>query len=49
MLTRMTEEDWATVLELFRACRSWRGAKGRNDRLFLEALHYSMRHFNSYD
>src|SRR4051812_44503360 len=39
MLTRMTEEDWATVLELFCACRSRRGAKGRNDRLFLEALH----------
>src|SRR5215212_5841362 len=39
MLTRMTEEDWATVLEVFRACRSRRGAKGRNDRLFLEALH----------
>src|SRR3954454_16314601 len=40
MLTRMTEEDWATVLELFRACCSRRGAKGRNDRTFLEALHY---------
>ena len=39
MLTRMTEEDWATVLELFRACRSRRGGKGRNDRIFLEALH----------
>src|SRR4051794_29440052 len=39
MLTRMTEEDWATVLEVFRAGRSRRGAKGRNDRIFLEALH----------
>jgi hypothetical protein len=39
MLTRMTEEDWATVLEVFRACRSRRGAKGRTDRIFLEALH----------
>src|SRR3954466_2655346 len=39
MLTRMTEEDWATVLELFRACRSRRGAKGRHDRRFLEAVH----------
>jgi len=39
MLTRMTEEDWATVLEVFRACRSRRGAKGRSDRIFLEALH----------
>src|SRR5215218_4087176 len=44
MLTRMTEEDWATVLELFRACRSRRGAKGRNDRIFLEALHYFCVH-----
>jgi transposase len=39
MLTRMTEENWATVLELFRACRSRRGAQGRNDRIFREALH----------
>jgi hypothetical protein len=39
MLTRMTEEDWATVLEVFRACRSRRGAKGRNDRIVLEAVH----------
>ncbi len=39
MRTRMTEEDGATVLEVFRACRSRRGAKGRNDRIFLEALH----------
>src|ERR687889_799345 len=39
MLTRMTEEDWATVLEVFQACRSRRGGKGRNDRTFLEALH----------
>ena len=40
----MTEEDWATVLEVFCACRSRRGAKGRNDRLFLEALHYFAVH-----
>ena len=26
-------------LEVFRACRSRRGAKGRNDRIFLEAVH----------
>src|SRR4051812_47625653 len=44
MLTRMTEEDWATVLEVFRACRSRRGAKGRNDRRFLEAVHYFCVH-----
>ncbi len=39
MLTRMTDEDWAIVLDLFRACRSRRGDKGRDDRRFLEALH----------
>jgi transposase len=44
MLTRMTEEDWETVLEVFRACRSRRGDKGRNDRTFLEALHYFSVH-----
>jgi transposase len=38
MLTRMTDEDWATVLEVFRAARSRRGAKGRDDRTFLEAI-----------
>ena len=44
MLTRMTDEDWATVLEVFRACRSRRGGKGRNDRTFLEALHFFSVH-----
>ena len=44
MLTRMTDEDRATVLEVFRACRSRRGAKGRNDRIFLEAVHYFCVH-----
>ena len=45
MLTRMTEEDWATVLEVFRACRSRRGDKGRNDRTLLEARHdFSVDH-----
>ena len=44
MLTRMTDEDWATVLEVFRACRSRRGAKGRDDRKFLEPLHYFSVH-----
>jgi transposase len=44
MLTRMTDEDWEVVLELFRACRSRRGAKGRDDRRFLEALHYFSVH-----
>jgi len=44
MLTRMSEEDWAAVLKLFQACRSRRGDKGRNDRRFLEALHYFTLH-----
>ena len=39
MLTRMSEEAWATVLKLFRACRSRRGDKGRDDRQVLDALH----------
>ena len=44
MLTGMTEEDWATVLQVFAASCSRRGAKGRNDRRFLEALHYFTVH-----
>jgi transposase len=44
MLTRMTDEDWTIVLEVFRACRSRRGDKGRNDRKFLEAMHYFAVH-----
>ncbi len=44
MLTRMTDEDWEIVVEVFRAVRSRRGDKGRNDRRFLEALHYFTVH-----
>jgi transposase len=44
MLTGMTEDDWATVLRVFAASCSRRGAKGRNDRGFLEALHYFTVH-----
>ena len=44
MLTRMTEEDWTIVLDVFRAARSRRGDKGRDDRNFLEALHYFTVH-----
>ncbi|MFC1455639.1 transposase [Microvirga arabica] len=40
----MTEDDWATVLRVFAASCSRRGAKGRNDRRFLEALHYFTVH-----
>ena len=39
MLTRMTDEDWESVVQVFRAYRSRRGDKGRNDRLFLQAVH----------
>jgi len=39
MLTRMTDEDWDRVVQVFRAVHSRRGDKGRNDRRFLEALH----------
>ena len=44
MLTRMTDEDWTVVLEVFCACRSRRGAKGRDDRRFLEAIHFFAVH-----
>jgi len=44
MLTQMTEEDLAIALDVFRACRSRRGDKGRDDRKFLEALHYFTVH-----
>src|ERR671938_445019 len=44
MLTRMTDEDWERVVQVFRAVRSRRGDKGRNDRRFREALHYFTLH-----
>ena len=44
MLTTMTDEDWAIVLKVFAASRSRRGDKGRDDRKFLEALHYFVVH-----
>src|SRR5215216_8040343 len=44
MLTRMTEADWALVVQLFREARSRRGDKGRDDRNFLEALQYFVVH-----
>src|SRR6185312_1966599 len=44
MLTRMTEDDWGIVMAIFRAVRSRRGDKGRDDRGFLEALHYFTVH-----
>src|SRR4028119_1512500 len=44
MLTGMPEEDWATVRRVFAASCSRRGAKGRNDRRFLEGLQYFTVH-----
>ena len=40
----MTDTDWEIVVEAFRAARSRRGDKGRDDRKFLEALHYFAVH-----
>jgi transposase len=44
MLTGMTDNDWAVLVEVFHAARSRRGDKGRDDRKFLEALHYFTVH-----
>ena len=44
MLTRMTDEDWTIVLAAFRAARSRRGDRGRDDRRFPEALPYFSVH-----
>lgn len=44
MLTQMSDEDWTKVLVVFEASRSRRGDKGRDDRKFLEALHYFTVH-----
>jgi transposase len=40
MLTELTEAEWEIVVEAFRATHSRRGGRGRDDRKFLEALHY---------
>lgn len=37
-------DDWCTALELFRACLPARGARAKDDRLFLEALHFFAVH-----
>ena len=44
MLTRMTERTGAVVLEVFRGCLSCHGDKGRDDRMFLEAMHHFAVH-----
>jgi transposase len=40
----MTDEDWVNSLTVFRAVLPRPGAKGRDGRLFLEALHYVSVH-----
>jgi hypothetical protein len=44
VLTGMTEDDWTIVLKVFAAAQSCRGQPGRNDRKFLEALHFFTVH-----
>jgi hypothetical protein len=44
MLTTMTKQDWTIVLQVFEVSRSRRRDKGRDDRKFLEALHYFVVH-----
>ena len=44
MSTKMTDADWQMALEAFKICLPARGAKARNDLLFLEALHYFSVH-----
>lgn len=44
MLTRMSEDDWDIVLEVFDAVQSRRGDPGHDDRKFLEALHFFTGH-----
>ena len=44
MLTGMTEDDWAIVLDVFDAAQSCRGEPGHDDRKFLEAVHFFTVH-----
>jgi transposase len=44
MLAGMTEDDWSIVLEVFDAAQSRQGEPGRDDRKFLEALHFFTVH-----
>jgi transposase len=44
MLTGMSEDDWAIVMEVFEAVQSRRGEPGHDDRKFLEAVHYFTVH-----
>ena len=44
MCTKMMGADWQDALMVFKESLPRRGAKGRDDRLFLEALHYFTVH-----
>ena len=44
MSLKMNEADWEIALEVFRACLPARGAKAKDDRLFLEALRFFVVH-----
>src|SRR6266849_97330 len=44
MLTQMTDADWEVLAAAFVAARPRRGARGRDERKFLEALHYFTAH-----
>lgn len=44
MSTKMNEADRVMAVEVFRACLPARGAKARNDRLFLEAPRFFAVH-----
>jgi transposase len=44
MSTKMTDADWEIALEVFRACLPARGANAKDDRRFLEALHFFTVH-----
>ncbi len=44
MPTKMQNKDWDLALEAFRFCLPRCGAKAKDDRLFLEALHYFTVH-----
>ena len=44
MSTKMTQADWDIAVAAFRSCQSRRGMWAKDDRLFLEALHYFCVH-----
>lgn len=44
MLTGMTEEQWALLVDIFRQVCPRRGERGHNDLRFLQALHYFTVH-----